>query len=242
MHNSNKALVAVCDLLGFTQFVSNNEGSKFQVVLDHYRDLLAIQHDIDNKGTDLVSVLGQLAGAVWISDSLIIYSLQNNKSSFDKVIEHAMTILCASNLIYSQSGVACEGRPFYFRIGVAYGDFYYDRVQNVFLGKALIDAQKLEKQQKWSGGALTADAAKAVGNSKNLIEYAVPSKEGTLKSMVLNWTLMRHEKMLNTRWLPRVLDNDISDIDKNEIERKILETEKFHEQVCTSCKKTADDK
>lgn len=120
---------------------------------------------------------------------------------------------------------------------------YVDQANNIYVGKALVEAHDLESKQEWSGAALTDAAAKIYKNYEPekymLVDYAVPIKSNITKRMtVVNWTSSKHE-LINKKqlWMSRVEDgNEVITFKNQAAEHKILNTEKFHSDICVQCK------
>jgi hypothetical protein len=79
----------------------------------------------------------------WFSDTIIIYSADGSRKSFEDVAEASKSFL--DELIDSKIPV---------RGALAFGDFYADKANGLFLGKALIDACEYGEKFNWLGFAL----------------------------------------------------------------------------------------
>lgn len=220
---TNKALVAVCDILGFGDLVK-------------YKPLQEIIDGpiLDFKGLlDTLSKYRRLIGHVVFSDTVLIYSLSDDRHGYDNVI-YVVTHLLAHPILYPMLR---------FRIGISYGDFYHSAEENIYVGKALIEAHELEKRQEWCGGALTEVAEERIKSEQcgltYLTKYDVPTKGGKTESLlVINWTKAKHNVTdKQDSWLDRGEIMPILAEEKRvKIERYLKNTEQFHFDTCVPCK------
>ena len=236
---TNKAMVAVCDILGFSNLVK--ERPLEEVINYHIKNYHIVLESsipqVKNQSTapTPLDILKQgLVGFVSFSDTVLIYSLINERDGYRNVI-NAVTRLIAGPILWPE---------YRFRAGIAYGEFYQNSEKNIYVGKAIIEAYELEKKQEWCGGALTELAAEKTRNqfpdNYYLTQYEVPVKShdshSTEPHLVINWTLADHD----------VIDKDYGWLKKNygvplteqqeKIERKLKNTEKFHFDKCNQCK------
>lgn len=233
---TNKAMVAVCDILGFSDLVrqkSIDEMIDYHVA--NYHNLIKASIPKPSKVYQPSShefIEQQLVGAAIFSDTALIFSLVDNKRSYDQVIYAAASIL-AQPILHPE---------YRFRIGISYGDFYHDVAKNIYVGKALVEAHELERKQNWSGGALTKEAKEIVGDNYFLTDCNVPIKNEDEQiyqtHCVINWTLAEHDVITGqTGWLNR---SDylvsISEKKRQRIERILQNTERFHYENCVQCR------
>ena len=124
-------------------------------------------------------------------------------------------------------------------------NFITTKKENIYIGKALVGANGLERVQQWSGAALTEAAANKFGDkfpeNSMLVDYDVPvrlSSESThRKYSVVNWTLAKHSVIREDQnWMYREENGSKVHSYKNkDVEQKILNTEKFHFDTCMQC-------
>jgi hypothetical protein len=137
--------------------------------------------------------------------------------------------------------------PIYkFRIGISYGEFYHNKNESIYIGKALAEASDLEKCQQWSGAALTEVAANIFKDkypeNSILVDYEVPvmlaSEIANRKYSVVNWTLANHPVIQEKHnWMYREEDNSkVQSYSNKDVEQKILNSEAFHTNICSQCK------
>ncbi len=233
---TNKAMVAVCDILGFSDLVRQRPlDEMINYHITNYHNLIKASIPKKNKiyQPDTQEFIDQqLVGAAIFSDTVLIFSLVDNTRSYDHVIYAAVSIL-AQPILYPE---------YRFRIGISYGDFYHDSAKNIYVGKALIEAHELEQKQNWSGGALTEEAKKIVGDNYYLTDCGVPIKEGNGQTYqthcIINWTLAEHDVITEqTGWLNRSeYLASFSEKKRQKIEQILQNTELFHYENCVQCR------
>lgn len=232
----NRAMVGVCDILGFSDLVRQKPLDEIiDYHITNYHNLIKASIPKPSKVYQPSSrefVDQQLVGAAIFSDTVLIFSLLDNKRSYDQVIYAAASIL-AQPILHPE---------YRFRIGISYGDFYHDVAKNIYVGKALVEAHELERKQNWSGGALTKEAKAVIGDNYFLTDCSVPIKGEDQQvyqhHCVINWTLAEHDVITEqTRWLNR---SDylvsISEKKRQRIERILQNTERFHDEHCVQCR------
>lgn len=84
---------------------------------------------------------------VWFSDTIIFYSTDDSRMSFQAVADASRSFF--DELLDSKIPV---------RGALAFGDFYADKANNIFLGKALVDACKYGEKFDWLGFVLHSSA------------------------------------------------------------------------------------
>ncbi len=237
----NNAIVAICDILGFSNIVSSV--SQDNLINFHLNNIHNIKKTAFSKFNLPVNTPknnkevfdDNLLGYAFFSDTVLIYSALDSRDGRRNVLNAVFYLLS-----YPMSS------PYYrFRVGISYGEFYHDQKQNIYAGKALVEAAKLESIQEWSGAAFTDNAAQLFSpyflEKSMLIDYDVPTKQikyqKTKKLKVLNWTLAKHNKQTKYNWMVREETGTIVKKHKSaKIEKKIKNTEKFHREVCVQCK------
>ena len=233
---TNKAMVAVCDILGFSDLVRQRPlDEMINYHITNYHNLIKASIPKASKVYQSSSqefVDQQLVGVAIFSDTVLIFSLVKHKRSYDQVIYAAASIL-------AQPILSPEYR---FRIGISYGDFYHDAANNIYVGKALIEAHELERKQNWSGGALTKEAKKIVGDNYYLTDCSVPIKGGNGQTYqthcIINWTLAEHDVITEqTGWLNRSeYLSSFSENKRQKIKQILQNTELFHDEKCVQCR------
>jgi len=101
---------------------------------------------------------------VWFSDTIIFYSTDDSPQSF-------LAVAGASRSFFDElldSRISVRG-------ALAFGDFYADKTNNLFLGKALVDACKYGEKFNWLGFVLHSSAL------EKMVEVGQPVSDLTYK-------------------------------------------------------------
>lgn len=234
---SENRMVAVCDILGYSNLVRDHS---LQELRDYHvgNILNVIKSSVPNHGKNITSptqlelLRTGIVGHVAFSDTMVIYSLNDDRDGRKNVLDAVYRLLCIP-----------MNTPYYrYRVGISYGEMYVDRENGIYIGKALIEAHDIEVLQEWSGAALTESAANMFRDyfpeNSILVDYNVPIKGDTTKILtVVNWTLANHKIAPAKRnWMWRVEEGQRVSCYKNpEFERKIRNTETFHLEKCVQC-------
>ncbi|MBF0457560.1 MAG: hypothetical protein HQK99_06660 [Nitrospirae bacterium] len=225
------AMVAVADILGFSSLIEQEPLSK---IVDYYIEnfhnhlysSIPDYLNLPESPTHEQIVLKGLVGHAHFSDTVILYSLEDTSWG------HRAVILAALRILAQQ----LNDPALRFRIGISYGEFYCDPKKNIYVGKALIEAHKLEKKQNWCGAALTEIAdTKIIDNDRQLlVSYDVPIKNGKTEThTVINWTCGKHDKIdKDNEWLFRKYIDYRDEAEAKAAEEKLHNTEQFHAEVC----------
>lgn len=238
---SNNAMVAVCDILGYSNLVKTSTLKKLKDYhLQNIKNIM--KSSIPNFGEEINSPTSEevfqnnLVGYAIFSDTILVYSLSDDRDGHKNVLDVVYRLISKPMFF-----------PFYrYRVGISYGEFYYDQKESIYIGKAMIEAYELEKKQQWSGAALSKSAGREFKDrypeKDYIVKYDVPVK---LKSeslfenhYVINWTTAKHEVInKDYYWMCRYEDHTkVGPHEDEEIEKKILNTEKFHLENCVQCK------
>jgi len=224
----NTSMVAVCDILGFGSLVkrmpySDLKGHIFTIV----NLLTAASIPPAQKHSNRFRVAHS-----FFSDTVLMYSLSDDKHGYQDLLT-IVTYLIATPILYPE---------YRFRAGISYGEFYHDPDNNVYAGKALVDAHELEEMQDWCGGALTKDAENEIIKTNvdrtYLTRYDVPMKNGNTEShLVINWTQADHKDIdQEYGWITRPDDLSLTDEEMKKVENKLINMERFHLDKCVKCK------
>jgi hypothetical protein len=149
-------MVACCDILGFKKLVKSKPALELvHGELARFHELLIFcltQKWEDRK--DLAQLRRLLrgqkrVGIAWFSDTYLIYGIDDDEDSCYNVIVTVAWLLGVT--IQTSTPV---------RAGVAYGEFSRCPKNELYVGKALVEAYEWEQCQEWVGGALSPTAAK----------------------------------------------------------------------------------
>jgi len=150
---SGKRWVSYFDRLGFENYSREH-------------DLISVFCETEN-WLAIAKREGQRAGNVefvWFSDTIIFYSTDDSRQSF-------LAVAGASRSFFDElldSKIPVRG-------ALAFGDFYADKTNNLFLGKALVDACKYGEKFDWLGFVLHSSAL------EKMVEVGQPVSDLTYK-------------------------------------------------------------
>lgn len=239
---TEKAMVAVCDILGFSNTVKNSTQNELKTYhLNNIKNIIKTAFSNYKRPTSRpqssMEVLeNNLLGYAYFSDTVLIYSVCDSRDGWRNVLNSVFYLLSYPMFTPLHK----------FRVGISHGEFHYNQKENIFIGKALVEAVELERKQEWSGAALTNDAAQKFKGiypeKETLIEYDVPVKQKYCKKVetltVVNWTTADHPKRIKKyNWMIREENGVVVKKYRNsKAEKKIRNTEKFHYETCVKCK------
>lgn len=176
--------IAMCDILGFRNFIENTSLRDAVSQFQHLRNT-AIQNAVAtrthcfNRQEGYNLNIEEIPFAIF-SDTLLMWvdvpeennvNVNSIQNFFDGI---------AALLAYSAE---CR-LP--FRTGVSYGECYIDQNTNTYIGLPIVNAYRTEQNQQWLGGACHPSCHNApyfldvvIGNGL-VIPYQVPVKDETL--------------------------------------------------------------
>ncbi|MDP3880492.1 MAG: hypothetical protein Q8Q07_09355, partial [Dehalococcoidales bacterium] len=154
------------------------------------------------------------------SDSVILFSHDGSSESALKLIIYAWRLF--------QQFLAA-GFP--MRGAITYGDLYVNKLYNVFLGSAFIDAYKKEQEQDWIGAYVDSSVWKAhsdltdnVNSPLSLLgflfpEYNIPLKSGKSNRLrSLNWRFNLVVKLGTKSLFPQTKIEEINSKQRNALD------------------------
>ena len=186
--------VAFFDILGFGSWVES-EGSK--KVFTYVRGFLNLMVRSSLPGSTVhqdmsVDIQKSDIGYINFSDSIVFYSRNDSYHCLK-----AMLTVCGEFM-----NVVICGPSRMLRGAIAHGEFYADPKANAYVGKALIDAYKLEEDQNWLGLSLhdSVEVVKYFQQALNehkgyIVRSLVPLRSNSNKKpYCINWA---NKKYLN---------------------------------------------
>jgi class 3 adenylate cyclase len=233
-------MVAVCDILGFSDLV---ERHSLDDVVDHaYGWFRKALHFSVHRGEFPSAVPPREAfgthpalGVAWFSDTILLYT----KSDDDEAIRQL--VMSAGWLIFA---TMIEGTT-RIRAGISYGEAFIDPENSIYVGKAIVEAARLERNQQWAGGALTEHAERRVPAAARtgqfadwwITRYEVPLKGGSsLRTLVVKWTLGSHLPDWKMPWDASNTDPPASEWQRRpDVCEKFVNTKRFHDVTCSRC-------
>lgn len=250
---TSNAMVAVVDILGFSKLVKSK--SLDRIVGDASYLLKALSSAINKENTpENTPTLSELRdqhyiGFAWFSDTMLFYTLNDQETDYQNLIQTISWVI-------THTVLDPEMR---LRAGISYGEFFHDVKNELYIGKAIVDAYQLEKRQEWCGGALAESARgkipKEYWDGKfadwPIVEYDVPVKytgipayrpdapyEKEMEYQKKRIERGQTERLLSINWTPigpcPICDGNpvFQDVSDNRINQKLRNTKKFHDQVC----------
>ncbi len=127
--------ISYIDLLGVKELIDKNNWIQVFEVYSDVIEKFTIRHRVTN------------INQIWFSDTFLVYSSDNSIQSLDNV--RALTELFIHRLIFSEIP---------FTGAMSCGEFYADKDNNLFFGKALIEAHSFGENQNWIGFILCPSA------------------------------------------------------------------------------------
>jgi hypothetical protein len=150
---AGKKWVSCFDLLGFGNYVRENGVAEAFCRFRSCRD-----EQVFYGGLNSVAF-------VWFSDTFIFYSLDDSPDSF-------CAITTASHDFFDELLLAKVP----LRGALAFGDFYADKTNGVFLGEALVDAYSYEEKFNWLGFVLHPSALSRMNEIGKPVSEAYETK------------------------------------------------------------------
>lgn len=237
---SSKYMVAICDILGFTQHVRNNTADRVvSDVLGRLRK--SLYHSIHKNGFPKdVPPLSELQnhahiGLALFSDTILLYTREDTDESIRSFV-NMLSWLVFETMFMQNTRIRC---------GVDYGLAVIEPENSIYVGIPIIEAFKLEKKQQWSGGAFTEAACNRIphyardGNDVNwwVVPYEVPLKDcGRMQTLAIDWTWGLHDRKFDLSWSHNSKEPTPNDWQSNfDICEKWQNTKNFHDSVCVWC-------
>lgn len=185
----SKSFIALFDILGFKDLIRNDE------LEDVYKVFLRVSNLINDTKemaghlqalleTKVVTVLNY-------SDTFLIYSLDINDIKENRIDKAFHAILAACDSLF----IAANENRLPIRGSITVGDIIVSG--DVVMGKPIVEAYEMERQQEWIGCRISREALECISNkaidehTKDLaiIEYEIPCKSGNVERMLAyNWT------------------------------------------------------
>ncbi|OGR51583.1 MAG: hypothetical protein A3I11_05650 [Elusimicrobia bacterium RIFCSPLOWO2_02_FULL_39_32] len=195
MQNNNrhyKKFVCCADILGFSNMVSRLSLSKLKNV---YNVIVESVKSACHGYTDFTKNPPEYklprVNHIWFSDTFILYSndfrlnTENDWFIAEQIVTNFFQSAKILFLRFMYHGFPIRGV-------IEYGEFFAQTNQNIYVGKALVNAYKTSLQHEWAGIALTPGCSKKMlaykDSSKLLISYKLPMKNSKNKTLkVVNW-------------------------------------------------------
>jgi hypothetical protein len=188
-------LVAICDVLGFKNLLSDNKPTEIAVEMQQYLGRCIHKALYQDKETKPLADIRDFqmnpdVGVVLFSDTLLIYGRHGGYTAIDGVLKTVSWLLFQS----------LDHTRFRFRAGLSYGLLCADFKSSIFLGPAIVAACELEKNQEWMGAAADQKTSSYLSNElykdgftepsldPPLVRYQIPLKKGINQELLaVNW-------------------------------------------------------
>jgi hypothetical protein len=235
MVEQEKHMIAVCDILGFSNMVETKALS--EIVNEAVGWVRRALHFCLHHPPTMAHAVPTLAeigdhpaiGVTWFSDTILLFTRRDDDACIQQLLSTVSGLLFVT--MYANQRI---------RAGVAFGETHIDPTEHIYVGKPLVEAYRLEQAQEWSGAALTDSAvkrARAANAGFWLTEYAVPCKpRATARSNVaVNWTRGDH-RAPPIAWSETSNKPTAEDWERRpDICTKFLNTLAYHDAVCEWC-------
>lgn len=198
LESTDQAYVLSLDILGFSKIVKNNRHNYLidlfeRFVNTYIADLSLLNkyylREVDNKITDDLK-------ALFISDTIIIYSINAEIENFLKIVSLAQVVIANS----FELGIPLRGCLTSGMLTIK-----HLKDNDILFGKPIVDAYEFEKNQEWAGCCVTSKCIETVERfhvnknkpcmdwlikNKSLIKYDLPLKLNRIENMfVINWRI-----------------------------------------------------
>jgi hypothetical protein len=140
--NQTRRWVAYLDLLGFTELIRTKS---WIYIFSYYTKAIEYCTGEDTSESSVQRT--------WFSDTFLLYSSNDTAISFAAI--EARTRWFAYFLV--SNGIPVRG-------AISCGDLYADRENNLFFGKALLEAYHYAENQNWIGFILTPSSVERMGS------------------------------------------------------------------------------
>jgi len=234
-----ESFVALFDILGFSEMVKNRELTR----------VTAIYRRMRKEFKSILTATGTvLSGRLPISfksfsDTFVIYTFDTKTNTKDPFL--LLMLGCASLFI------AANRDNLRLRGAVTFGEIYTSK--DVVIGKPIVEAFRLEKEQDWIGCCISEECCEKIlpqiekySHDLNIIiEYEVPLKMGPVKKMyAFNWvkalcfylSIVNRGADLNVGQVSGAitfLNEDCGEREDWKVRRKLNNTIKFRDDVLT---------
>ncbi len=178
MVDNNRRFVAYFDMLGMKNAILRDIDEAWGALCDinaAKKRIYELAIEVKNTG----HTIKDRVQAFFFSDTVIIFTRSNE-------IEDLYSILTLSSELFSNALSRCVP----LRGAIAYGKFYFNIEEYLFLGEPLITAYKLGESCQWLGIVVDDPVAKMAEEAaiNEIIQWDVPLKDNRVqRRYVINW-------------------------------------------------------
>ncbi len=184
MDNTNVRFVAHLDILGMSTIVEKDADEAWGML----SDLVAVRDRVGDYALKFLDTKAMVRAAdvvatVTFSDTIILFTKGSTNTELQVLL-----VLVAE--FFHKAMCSCVP----VRVGVARGKLFVNIMKSMYAGPALIDAYHTGDSSQWLGISLgesvqvqALDLNMKSGQSKLIVDWMVPTKEGSEKRLVVNW-------------------------------------------------------
>jgi tetratricopeptide (TPR) repeat protein len=249
LKNIDSCYIAFFDILGFGDLVKNNSHEYLKKL--YFNDFdFSISASLSDVKASINGPIERAINSMTISDSIIFWTNNDSLESFYVLFTAASTLMITS----LSMGLPLRGAITNGELSMSHGFYDYNQssIKSSLIGKPLVNAYELEKQQKWSGCIIDDKCIKLYKksiirrklvekdpygisnliNSDLIVEYDVPLKCNSFKKKyVINWTkggLFEHYSISE---LESAFSEHKKNIERDDVKIKIKNTLEFYKKM-----------
>ena len=232
-----KRYVVFLDILGFSNFIENNDIENVQYKLNKFLCAtfgLAGWKVNSNPQNKFDIYLHKDINFILLSDSIILYTNNGSSENFNRIVE--------TTSIFLLKGLE---HKFPLRGAITCGELFVNEegktdnkvsLQQIY-GKALVKAYRLEGTQKWSGCIIDNEIIEELNHNEKfsiykkknyILKYNVPSKICNKEYYVVNWIKDKNSILKNQ--IEKAFYEDETKVDDS-VKIKFCNTLKFYEWI-----------
>lgn len=180
-----QCFVGLFDILGFSNMVKNDQ---LEHVWKSYNDIKSSTTFIKDNLESLLK--RKIVNIETFSDTFLIYTADHRDKSQEDIDEYFNAMLGVCEALFHSANT----KQIPIRGAITVGELIVD--ESLIIGKPIVEAYEMEKDQNWMGCWISDDAIKCVSKKRldrhmhgNLIlKYNIPFKKGNIKECyVFNW-------------------------------------------------------
>jgi len=246
--NINSCYIAFFDILGFKDLVNNNSHEYLKKL--YFKDFdFSISASLSDVNASINGPIEKAINSMTISDSIIFWTNNDSLESFFVIFRAASTLMITS----LSMGLPLRGSITTGELSMSHGFYDYNNssIKSSLIGKSLVNAYELEKQQNWSGciiddkciklyleaikkRKLSEEDPNGISNllkSDSIVKYNVKLKDKVCSKYVINWS----KGGIFNHYSVKELENEFSKhnkkIERDDVKKKIENTIDFYKKM-----------
>lgn len=253
MQTRKSCYVAFFDILGFRDLVTKNTHEYLKKLYFNEFDF-SISSSLSDVNASIIGPIEKAINSMTISDSIIFWTNSDSLESFFIIFRAASALMISS----FSMGLPLRGAITIGEISISHGFYEYNQssIKSSLIGKPLVKAYEMEKQQNWSGCIIDDECINLylesikkrnlseedpfgisnLINSKLILEYEVPLKENKFeKKYVINWTMggiFDHYKISE---IEKAFSDHKKSTEREDVKIKIINTLEFYKKMKNDC-------